>query len=71
MVILNVDGIHGAIQELMKRQKYLILKNEHEIAKQYMELKIINQNYKSLTNEMDLFLFITSSFLCLLGYEFI
>ena len=31
-VIRNVDGIHGAMQELMKRQKTLMLKNNHEIA---------------------------------------
>ena len=49
-VIRNVDGIHGAMQELMKRQKTLMLKNNHEIAQQYMELQLINQDFKTMRN---------------------
>ena len=30
-VIRNLDRIHGAMQELMKRQKCFMLKNNHEI----------------------------------------
>ena len=36
-----------------------------------MELKVINQHYKPLKNEMDYFLFNATSFLCLSGYELI
>ena len=41
-VIRNFDGIHGAMQELMKRQKSLMLSNNHEIPRQYIELQVIN-----------------------------
>ena len=61
---MNIDGIHGVMQELMKRQKKLMLIKQHGIAKQYMELKVINQDYKLLTNEMNFFLN-ASIFLCL------
>ena len=47
-VIRNVDGIHGAMQELMKRQKTLMLKNNHGIAQQYMELQLILFIYVSI-----------------------
>ena len=70
-IIRNVDGIHGAMQELINRKKYLMLKNDHEIAQQYMELQFINQNFKAMRNEMECYLFNTSSFLCLKGYELI
>ena len=55
----------------MKRQKCLMHKDNHETAQQYMKLQVIHQNYKALTNEMDCFLFNTSSFLCLSGCELI
>ena len=32
-----------------------MLKNQDLIRKQYIKLKVINKNHKSLTNEMDLF----------------
>ena len=54
-VIRNIDGIHGAMKELMKGQKCLILKNNHEIAQQYIELQVINQDFKAMRNEMDFF----------------
>ena len=53
----NVDGIHGAMQELMNRQKYLMLKNNHEISQQFMEFQVINQYFKAMRNEMEYFLF--------------
>ena len=56
-VIRNIDGIHGAMQELMNRQKYSMLKNNHEIAQQYMELQVINQYFKAMRNEMEYVLF--------------
>ena len=59
------------MQELINRKKYLMLKNDHEIAQQYMELQFINQNFKAMRNEMECYLFNTSSFLCLKGYELI
>ena len=59
------------MQELTNRQKKSILRNNHELAQQYMKLQVIHQNYKALTNEMDCFLFNTSSFLCLSGCELI
>ena len=67
--IRNVDGIYGAMQKLTKRQKTLMLKNNHEIAQQYMELQVINQDFKAMINQMECFLFNASSFLCLKGYE--
>ena len=70
-VLRNVDGIHGAMQELMKRQKTLMLKNNHEIAQQYMKLQVINQDFKAMRNQMECFLFKASSFLCLKGYALI
>ena len=54
-VIRNVDGIHSAMKELMKGQKCLILKNNHEIAQQYIELQVINQDFKAMRNEMKFF----------------
>ena len=48
-----------------------MLKNHHKIAKKYMELKVINRYHKSLTNELDCFLFNVTSFLCLSGFELI
>ena len=59
------------MQKLMKRQKTLMLKNNHEIAQQYMELQVINQDFKAKKNSMEFFLFNASSFLCLKGYELI
>ena len=41
-VIKNVDRIHGALKEWMKRQKCLMLKNNNEIAHKYIELQVIN-----------------------------
>ena len=51
--------------------KQLMLKNQRLIGKQYMELKVINQNHKLLTNEIDNFLCNASTFLCLSGYALI
>ena len=59
------------MQELIKRQNSLMLKNYYETAKYYMELKVINKHYKALTNEMDSFLLNTTSFLCISGYALI
>ena len=66
MVILNIDRINGTIQELTKRQNSLMIKNHHEIGKQYMEHKVVNQHYKYLKDEMDWFLFNDTSFLTLI-----
>ena len=62
--IRNFDGIHGAMKELMNRQKCLMLKNNHETAQQYMELQVINQDFKAMRIEIGYFLFNASSFLC-------
>ena len=40
---------------LMNRQNVLMLKNNLEIAQQYMELQVINQDFKAMRNEMDFF----------------
>ena len=64
-VIRNFDEIHSVMQQLMKRQKCLMLKNDHETAEQHMELQVINQGFKAMKNEMECFLFNASSFLCL------
>ena len=61
-VIRNVDGIHDAVKELMKRQKYLILKNNNEIVRQYMELQVINKYFKAMRDEMEFFWFNASYF---------
>ena len=55
----------------MKRQKNLMLSNNHEIARQYIELQVIQQDYKSKRNEMEFFLSNASNHLCLSGYELI
>ena len=70
-VIRNVDGIHGAMKELIKHQKCLMLKNNHEIAQRCMELQVINQDFKAMRSEMECFLFNISSFICFKGYELI
>ena len=48
-----------------------MLKHNQEIAQQYMELQIIDQDFKAMRNEMECFWFNISSFLCLKGYELI
>ena len=48
-----------------------MLKNNHEITQQYMELQVINQDFKAMGNAMECFLFNISSFLCLKRYELI
>ena len=70
-ITLNVDGIHGTMQELITRQNSFMLKNHHETAKYYMELKVINKYYKALTNKMDSFLLNTTSFFWISGYALI
>ena len=59
------------MKELMKRQKCLMLKNNHEIAQQYIKLQVINQYFKTMRNEMEYFLFTASYCFCLKGYEVI
>ena len=54
-VIRNVVGIHGAMQELIIRQNNLMIKNNHEIAQQYMKLQVINQAFNAMRNEMECF----------------
>ena len=48
-----------------------MLKNNHEIAQQYMKLQVINQDFKAMENEIECYLFNASSFICLKGYELI
>ena len=48
-----------------------MLSNNHEIARQYIELQVIQQDYKSKRNGMECFLFSASNHLCLSGYELI
>ena len=40
----HTDGLHGVISELMKRQKYLMMKTHHIICYEYLQLKMIRQN---------------------------
>ena len=35
-VMEHTDGLHGAISELMKRQKCLMMKNHHIICSEYL-----------------------------------
>ena len=47
--------MYGAIQELIIRQNTLMLEYNHEITQQYMELQVINQNFKAMRNNKSRF----------------
>ena len=55
------------MQELMT----LMLKINHEIAQEYIKLQVINKDFKAMRNEMEMFLFNASCYLCLKGYELV
>ena len=59
------------MKELIKHQKCLMLKNNHEISHQYMEFQVINQDFKAMRNERECLLFNVSSFYLCKGYEVI
>ena len=66
-----LEGIHGAMQQLMRRQHKLMLQNNELIFKQYLEMKVIEQSHSIETNIHDTFLFEASKVLCVKGYKFI
>ena len=41
----HTDGLHGAMSELMKRQKCLMMKHHHIICSEYSQLKVIHHNH--------------------------
>ena len=64
-------GTLGAIQELMKRYKTLMIKHYNIICQKKLCLKIIQQSHSHEANKTDQFLFNGSPYLSLKGYEFI
>ena len=67
----HIDGLHGAMSELMKRQKCVMMKNHHIICSEYLQLKVIHQNHSPKGCQSNLFLFEVSHYLCLEGYYLI
>ena len=57
--------MHGTVQELMKRQNSLILKNRNTICREFLQLNIIHQSYSQQGSHTDQFLFSASQYLCL------
>ena len=41
----HTEGMHGAMQELMKHQKSLILKKYHIIYHEFLQLNVIHQSH--------------------------
>ena len=66
-----LEGIHGAIQQLMRKQHKLMLQNNKIIVKQYLEMKVIEQSHTIATNLRDIFLYEASKVLCVKGYKLI
>ena len=44
-VMEHTDDLHCAMSELMKRQKFLMMKNHHIIFSAYLQLKVIHHNH--------------------------
>ena len=44
-VIKQTEGMYGAISELMKRQRILMLKNHNIICHEFLQLKVIHQSH--------------------------
>ena len=59
------------MQELMKRQKLLMLKNHGIICQDFLRLNVIYQSHSQECILTDLFLFSASKYICLKAYEFI
>ena len=51
----HTDGLHGAMSELMKRQKCLMMKNHHISCSKYLQLKVIHHNHSSKGCQFNLF----------------
>ena len=71
IVMEHTDGLHGAMSELMKRQKGLMMKNHHIICSEYLQLKVVHHNHSPNGSQSNLFLFEASYCLCMEGYYFI
>ena len=66
-----MEGIHGAMQQLMMRQHKLMFQNNEIIFKQYLEMRVIEQSHALETNFQDTFLYEASKVLCVKGYRLI
>ena len=66
-----LEGIHGAMQQLIMRQHKLMLQNNKIILKQYLEMRVIEQSYTLKTNFKDIFLYEASKVLCVKGNRLI
>ena len=66
-----LEGIHGAMQQLMIRQHKLIFQNNEFIFKQYLDIKVIEQSHALETNYQDIFLYEASIISCDKGCMFI
>ena len=63
----HIDGLHGAMSELMKRQNCLMMKNHHIICSEYLQLKVIHQNYSPKGCQSIFLLSQSFHYLCLEG----
>ena len=63
--------MHGVMDELMKRQKSLMLKNHNLIYHEFLQMNIIHQSHSPQGNQTNTFLFQASYFLCFKGFNII
>ena len=61
------EGMHGAMLELMKRKKSLMLKTYNIICHDFLQLNVIHQSHSPQGCQSNLFLFAASNYLCLEG----
>ena len=69
-VLEYTDGMHGAMYELMMRQKKLMLTNHELICHEYLQMNIINQSHSPQGTHSNTFLFQASYFLCVKGLQY-
>ena len=62
-VIEHTDDLHGAMAELMKCQKCLMMKNYHIICSVYLQLKVIHQNHSPKGYQSNFFVWSISLFM--------
>ena len=70
-VLEYTDGMHGAMYELMMRQKKLMLTNHELICHEYLQMNIIKQSHSLQGTHSNTFLFQASYFLCVKGFNII
>ena len=66
-----LEGMYGAMQQLMMRKHKLMLQNNEIILKKYLEMKVIEQSHALETNFQDTFLYEASKVLCVKGNRLI